>query len=73
MDFIGRLRDGLSRTKQQIVGRFDDIVRRADEPDQRSQSVDVETIDALEELLISADIGVAATDRIVGAVKSRPA
>jgi fused signal recognition particle receptor len=72
VDFIGRLRDGLSRTKQQIVGRFDDIVRRADEPDQRSRSVDVDTIDALEELLISADVGVAATDRIVGAVKSRP-
>jgi fused signal recognition particle receptor len=72
VDFIGRLRDGLSRTKQQIVGRFDDIVRHADEPDQRSRSVDVDTIDALEELLISADVGVAATDRIVGAVKSRP-
>jgi len=69
---FGRLRDSLTRTKQQIVDRFDDIVRRADEPDRRSGTVDLETIDALEEVLISADVGVAATDRIVGAVKQRP-
>jgi fused signal recognition particle receptor len=72
VNFIGRLRDGLSRTKQQIVDRFDDIVRNADDPGQRSRSLDVDTIDALEELLISADVGVAATDRIVGVIKSRP-
>jgi len=68
---FGRLRDSLSRTKQQIVDRFDDIVRRADEPE-RSRSVDVETVEALEEVLISADVGVAATDRIVAAVRQRP-
>jgi fused signal recognition particle receptor len=71
MGFLGRIRDSLSRTKQQIVERFDDIVRFADEPERRSRPVDVETVEALEELLISADIGVAATDRIIGAVKSR--
>ena len=69
--FLSRIRDGLSRTAQQIVERFDEIVRRADEPGQRSRAIDVETIDALEELLISADIGVAATDRILTAVKGR--
>jgi fused signal recognition particle receptor len=71
MGFFGRIRDSLTRTKQQIVDRFDDIVRRADEPEHRSRPVDVDTIDALEELLISADIGVAATDRIIAAVKKR--
>ena len=71
MTVFGRLRDSLSRTKQQIVDRFDDIVRRADEPE-RSRSVDVETVEALEEVLISADVGVAATDRIVAAVRQRP-
>ena len=69
MGVFGRIRESLSRTKQQIVERFDDIVRRADAPERRSRPVDVETIEALEELLISADIGVAATDRIVAAVK----
>ena len=38
-------------------------------PSGASRPVDVETIEALEELLISADIGVAATERIIDAVK----
>ncbi len=71
MGFFGRIRKSLTKTKQQIVDRFDDIVRRADEPERRSRPVDVDTIEALEELLISADIGVAATDRIIAAVKKR--
>jgi fused signal recognition particle receptor len=71
MGVFGRIRDSLSRTKQQIVERFDEIVRRADEPARRARPVDVDTIDALEELLISADIGVAATARIIAAVKKR--
>jgi fused signal recognition particle receptor len=71
MGFFDRLREGLSRTSQQIVDRFDEIVRIADAPEQRSRPIDVETVEALEELLISADIGVAATDRILEAVKVR--
>src|SRR5437660_4341623 len=72
MGFLGRIKDGLARTKQQIVERFDEIVRVADAPEKRSRPIDVDTIEALEELLISADIGVAATDRIIAAVKARP-
>jgi fused signal recognition particle receptor len=69
MGVFGRIRESLSRTKEQIVERFDEIVRRADEPERRSRPVDVDTIDALEELLISADLGMPATDRIVTSVK----
>ena len=43
MGFFGRIREGLSRTTQQIVDRFDEIVRAADAPEQRSRPVDVET------------------------------
>jgi fused signal recognition particle receptor len=71
MGVFGRIRESLSRTKQQIVERFDEIVRRADEPERRTRAVDVDTIDALEELLISADIGMPATDRIITAVRGR--
>ena len=71
MGFFGRIRESLSRTKQQIVERFDEIVRAADEPERRSRPVDVDTVEALEELLISADIGVAATDRIINRVKQK--
>ncbi|HEY6214779.1 MAG TPA: signal recognition particle-docking protein FtsY [Vicinamibacterales bacterium] len=72
MSFFGRIKEGLSRTKQQIVDRFDEIVRLADAPERRARAIDVATFDALEELLISADIGVAATDRIIANVKRRP-
>jgi fused signal recognition particle receptor len=72
MGFFGRIKDGLARTKQQIVERFDEIVGVADAPEKRSRPIDVETFDALEELLISADIGVAATNRIIAAVKAQP-
>jgi fused signal recognition particle receptor len=69
MGVLGRLRDSLSRTKQQIIERFDEIVRYADEPERRSRPIDVDTVEALEELLISADIGVAASERIIAAVR----
>ncbi len=69
MGFLNRIREGLSRTKQQIVQRFDELVIRTDAPERRGKPIDVDTIEALEELLIMADIGVAATDRIIGAVK----
>ena len=71
MGFFDRIKESLTRTKQQFVERFDEVVKRADEPERRSRPVDVETIEALEEALISADVGVAATGQIVDAVRSR--
>jgi fused signal recognition particle receptor len=71
VSILGRIRDSLARTKQQIIERFDDIARIADAPDRRSRPVDVETLEALEELLITADVGVGASERIVSAVKRR--
>jgi len=71
MGFFDRIKQSLSRTKEQFVERFDEVVKRADEPGQRNRPIDVETVDALEEALISADVGVAASDRIVQAVKAK--
>ena len=71
MGIFGRIRDSLTRTKEQIVDRFDEIVRRADAPERRSRAIDVETTEALEELLISADVGVPATERIIKSIKAR--
>jgi len=71
MGFLDRLREGLTRTKQQIVSRFEEIVQQADAVEQRTRPIDVDTIEALEELLISADVGLPATERIVTAVRSR--
>jgi fused signal recognition particle receptor len=69
MGVLSRLRDGLSKTTQQIVQRFEELVSESEAPGRKGRPVDVDTIDALEELLIMADVGVAATARIVDAVK----
>ncbi len=71
MGFFDKIKQSLTRTKEQFVERFEEVVRRADEPARRTQPIDVETIDALEEALISADVGVAATEQIVQAVKQK--
>src|SRR5712672_3080331 len=71
MGGFDKLRASLSRTTAQIVSRFEEIVQQADSAEQRSRPVNVDTIEALEELLISADVGLAATERIVTAVRSR--
>jgi fused signal recognition particle receptor len=71
MGFFDKIRQSLTRTKEQFVERFEQAVKRADDPVQRSRPVDVDTVEALEEALISADVGVAATARIVEAVRSR--
>ncbi len=71
MGLLSRVREGLRRTAEQLVGRFDELVRIADEPERRTRPIEVETIDALEEILIGADVGVAASERIVHAVAAR--
>jgi fused signal recognition particle receptor len=71
MGFFDKIKQSLTRTTQQFVERFDEAVKRADAPDQRTRPVDVDTVEALEEALISADVGVAATERIIEAVRTR--
>jgi fused signal recognition particle receptor len=71
MGFFDKIKQSLARTKEQFVERFEEVVRRADEPAKRAQPIDVETVDALEEALISADVGVAATEQIVQAVRQK--
>jgi fused signal recognition particle receptor len=71
MGFFDRIKQSLTRTTQQFVDRFEEVVQRADAPEARTRPVDIETIEALEEALISADVGVAATERIVEAVRAR--
>ena len=71
MGFFDRIKASLTRTKEEFVDRFDEVARSADEAAKGSRPVDLDTLDALEEALISADIGVAAADRIVQAVKAK--
>jgi fused signal recognition particle receptor len=71
MGLFDRIKASLTRTKEQFIERFDEIVGRADTPAERARPIDVETLEALEEALISADVGVAAADRIVSSVRAR--
>jgi fused signal recognition particle receptor len=69
MGLLDRLTRGLARTAERLAQRFDDIVGRADAPGRETTALDV---DALEELLLGADVGLGATSRLVEGVTKRP-
>jgi fused signal recognition particle receptor len=71
MGLFSRLKESLQRTKESIVQRFDEVVRQSDAPEARTRPIAVDTLDALEEILIGADVGVGATNQIVTAVGER--
>ncbi len=69
MGVFGRLRESLTRTKQQIIQRFDEIVSYADEPERRSRPIDVDTVVGSHFVAINAAIGSATgNDQVVIAV-----
>ena len=72
MGLLSRLTDSLKRTKDQLFQRFEEVVQQADAPEARTKpSIEIDTLDALEEVLISADVGVGATQAIVKSVGAR--
>ena len=71
MGLFDKLKQGLQRTTQQLKDRFDEIVSRADTPEARTREIDVDTAEHLEEILLMADVGVAASGEIVTAVRKR--
>jgi fused signal recognition particle receptor len=71
MGLFDKLKEGLTRTAQQIAERFDDLVRGSDAPEQRTRTIDPDTLESLEEVLLMADVGVAASRKIVDAVAAR--
>ena len=71
MGLFDKLTQGLSRTAERLAQRFDEIVRRADAPERQADGVDVDTVDALEELLLGADVGLPATARLLDGVRAQ--
>jgi fused signal recognition particle receptor len=74
MGLFDKLKQGLQRTSQQLkerLDRLDEMVGLGGAPEPRTREIDVDTADALEEILLMADVGVAATAEIVSGVKSR--
>jgi fused signal recognition particle receptor len=76
MGLFDKLKQGLQRTSQQLKDRLDRLdemvgLAPAAAADARTREIDVDTADALEELLLMADVGVAASGEIVEAVRKR--
>jgi fused signal recognition particle receptor len=68
---FSRLRQGLAKTAQQIRDRLSAVPGAGGAPAAASSAaVDVDTLDALEDVLIGADVGLAATERIMRAVRA---
>jgi len=59
-----RLRKGLARTSSSLVGRIDTLLRG-------EAVIDAELLEELEEILITADVGVQTTTAIVAALEQR--
>lgn len=59
-----RLKEGLTKTRDSLVGKVVQLVKS-------KSMIDNEVLDQLEEILISADVGVATTQAIIGNMKKR--
>lgn len=57
-----KLRQSLSKTKDAILGRISEVVL--------GRKIDDGVIDEIEEVLLTADVGVRATDRLIGSLRS---
>ena len=71
MRLLDRLRAGLRRTAAELGERIDGIVRAG--RGEAARPAGPETIEALEEALLQADVGVAATERIMAGLSRLPA
>jgi fused signal recognition particle receptor len=72
MSVLGRIRQGLAQTSHQLVSRLSEIVGSAGDAQGRARPIDIETLAALEDALIAADVGIAASGVIVDAARRAP-
>ena len=73
--FFDRIRSGLAKTAQQIRERLSEATGAAEvtspsAPATSGRAVTIDTIEAVEDALIAADVGLAATSRIVDSARS---
>src|SRR5829696_3904056 len=74
MGLFDKLKQGLQKTSQQLkdrLDRLDEMVGLGGTPEARTREIDVDTAENLEEILLMADVGVAASGEIVAAVRKR--
>ena len=58
-----KLKNSLTKTKDRIVGQISQVVKR--------RKIDDDLLDDIEEILIEADVGVAATTRLIESIKEK--
>ena len=72
MSFLERLRKGLRRTTDNLANRLKALDAGSGHSGARKNPISsVTTLDALEELLLEADLGVVATSKLIHAVRER--
>ena len=74
MGIFDKLKQGLQKTSQQLKDRLDQLdqmVGLGSAQEARAREIDVDTAENLEEILLMADVGVAASGEIVEAVRKR--
>jgi fused signal recognition particle receptor len=64
--FLGRLREGLSKTRSSLTGRLDRLVLG-------KREITPELMDELEEILFTSDIGVTTTQELIDGVREKVA
>lgn len=64
MSFFEKIRQGLRKTKDGIIGQIDDILKSF-------VKIDEDLLDELEEILILADVGIETTDQIMDGLRER--
>jgi len=62
--FFERLKKGLSRTQENLIGRIDTLLLG-------KKQIDADTLEELEEILITADIGVSTSVELIRALEQR--
>lgn len=63
-DWLDRLRSGLSRTRDQLFERVDDLFRGG-------RKIDEDLLQRLEEVLVTADVGIRTAERLLAAIRDR--
>ena len=64
MGFLDKLKSGLAKTKENLLGQIDGLVKSF-------VKVDEDMLEELEELLICADVSVASTEEIIDELRDR--
>ena len=68
--FLTRIRDGLAKTARQIREHLGEAPAPGDATGTTARALEIDSLEAVEDALIAADVGLPATERILAAVRA---